>query len=285
MMQIRNRTRKPSGYLAYYEMASALIAQAEYEKALPYVDECTKLITKETNPDEYVDLMIKKGCLLTLLGREDEAIDPLNEVLGIKPDTKDVYMVLAQIYYDKGDFNKLGETLEAYLKIAPDDVDMRVTYAQSLYSTGDLEDAEKQFDIVEQSLTKEDEEMTNEVKHFKMLIDLQKGDFENAYEKLCEMDGLEDKYPDIYMNKGLCKMSLGEYDEAAEFYTTSIEKGQQVQYCYYTRGICELTGDKPDYEAAYNDLKMAVEYEGEDRDEETSELAKEILEQAFETEN
>jgi len=281
MTQIGNKIGQPVGFTDYYELASSKIAETKYKEALPYVNQCINLISKDSEPDKYVDLMIKKGCLLTLIGRGEEAITPLREALELKSDSKEIYLVLAQIYYDQNNFEGLGEVLKAYLELESEDVDTRVTYAQALYSNGDFENAKEQFNIVEASVSGDNQTMTNEVKHYQALIELQLGDFENAYIKLCEMDGLENSFPDILTNKGLCKMGLGEYKEAVEFYTTSIEKGQQVQYCYYTRGICEITGEEPDYEAAYNDLVMAAEYEGEDRDEETAALARELIEQAF----
>jgi len=284
MIQLRNKFKKPTSFADYYELASTKIAEAKYEEALGYVEECIKLISNDPNHNKYSDLMIKKGCLLTLLGRGEEAIEPLRGALELEPDNKDIYLVLAQIYYDRNEIQDLGEILKSYLELASDDVDMRVTYMQTLFSIGEYEEADKQLDILGNITTGQDETVTNEVKHFKVLTKMQLGDFKAAYDKLCEMDGLEETYTDIYMNKGICKMSLGEYEEAVEFYTTSIDKGQNVQYCYYTRGICKITGDMPDYEAAYGDLKAAAQYEGIDRDEETAALANELIEQAFVTE-
>ena len=54
------------------------------------------------------------------------------------------------------------------------------------------------------------------------------------------------------------------------------------QYCYYSRAVCKISQEEPDYEGTFNDLKAAIEYNEEDRNEETAQMATELINQLFE---
>lgn len=86
-----------------------------------------------------------------------------------------------------------------------------------------------------------------------------------------ELDGaLEGN--DYFM--GLCLLSLGRTEEAAQSFTESILSGYLQQYCYYNRGVCYV--DMLEYDKAAEDMRMTVEA-GDD--EELVAAAQDILEQ------
>ena len=51
---------------------------------------------------------------------------------------------------------------------------------------------------------------------------------------------------------GLCSASLGENEEAVDYYSRSIEKEEMTSLCYYNRGVSYLQMD--DLEAGLTDL-------------------------------
>ncbi len=267
-----------------YNRASIYIGSARYEEALIYIGKCLKMCDEQSDPDMYTDLLTKKGCLLALVDRNDEALEVLTEVVKRTPDAADIYLVLAQIYLEENEPANLVEATARYLELRPDDLEVRITYLQALAAADDFEEASKQSELIvsDKSVTTE---QCDDVYHTLTVMALKVEQFEEALEYLDKIYDTENRWPDIAYDRGVCLMSLSRFDEAIDCFGQSIEKGYNVQGCYYSRGVCELSGDKVDIKAAYQDLKDAVEYEGEDRDEETAVLAKAIMDTAFTVEN
>jgi tetratricopeptide (TPR) repeat protein len=76
------------------------IAREEYANALENIEKCISLYNNEGR-DLYLDLLLKRGCLLVMLGRYDEALKSLNLALAEDPSAADVYLVKAQIYAER----------------------------------------------------------------------------------------------------------------------------------------------------------------------------------------
>jgi tetratricopeptide (TPR) repeat protein len=261
-------------------VASIYIGSARYEEALTYIDKCLRMCPQDERKDFYAELLTKKGCLLTLLGRNDEAVGVLDSVIECKPDSSDAYMVLIQIYYTANDMDNLEKTLAAYLEIAPEDSDMRATYIQALMSDGNVKEAEVQCGL----LMEYDKDGTykNDAEHALALIALGREDFTGAMKHLTKMTDYEEAFPDVAYDKGVCHMAGGDYDKAVEEFIRSINIGYMKQYCYYSRAVCKISQEEPDYEGTFNDLKAAIEYDEEDRNEETAQMATELINRLFE---
>lgn len=267
-----------------YRQASIKIGAAEYEDALHYINLCLDKSSPIQNREIFIDALTKKGCLLTLLGKDDEAVEALNKAIETEPTLSDVYLVLAQIYLNRNQVIELEETLKAYLEVVPDDLDMRVTYMQTLAAQGKDEEASKQgFMVVEDSNSTQQQQ---EDCYYVIAINLFKQEsFEQSLEYLEKVVDQDGKYTDLYYDKGICYLSMGELDKAKEAFTESIDKGMSLQNCYYSRAVTEFTSENADYEAAYKDLIAARDYQGEDRDEETVAMAEEFLDAAYVIQN
>ena len=263
-----------------YNRASIYIGAARYEEALIYIGKCLKLCDEQSDPDLYIDLMTKKGCLLALVDRNDEAVEVLEEVVERAPEAADIYLVLAQIYLDEEKTDRLVESTAKYLELRPDDLEVRITYLQALATIDDIDEAKRQSELIisDKSVTTE---QRDDVYHTLAVLALKGEQFEEALEYLDKIEDTEVRWPDVNYDKGVCKMSLSEFDEAIDCFSQSIDIEYNVQGCYYSRGVCELSGENVEIKAAYYDLKAAVEYEGDDRDEETAELAKAIMDTAY----
>lgn len=264
----------------YYTKASIRIGSGKYEDALYYVDKCLELSSPVRYRETYIDVLTKKGCLLTLLNRNEEAIEALELALETEPTLSDAYLVLAQIYLNLNETDKLEKTLGDYLEIAPDDLDMRVTYMQTLAAEGKDEEATKQGMMVVEDANSTVEQR-DDCYYTMALKSLQKEDFENALNSLEKVVDQSGKYNDLYYDKGICYLSMGDMEKAKDSFTESIDKKMSLQNCYYSRAVTEFAMEEADYQAAYLDLIAARDYEGEDRNEETVTMAEEFLEAAF----
>jgi tetratricopeptide (TPR) repeat protein len=263
-----------------YLAASIYIGSARYEEALAYIRKSLKLCDPTERPEFYTELLTKKGCLLTLMGENDEALKTLDLVTDRDPQAADVYLVKAQIYFEQNNLEKLAETSAQYLEVVPDDVSVRITYLQTLAALDVVDEAKKQGRIIIEDASA-DTEAKDDAYHILAMLALREENFKEALRNLQQVKDTKEKYPDVNYDIGVCQMSKGEFDEAIEYFTRSIEQDYNKQGCYYSRGVCEFSNDPVDYESAYFDLLAAVEYDEEDRDEETAALAESILEQAY----
>lgn len=266
---------------SYYLQASIKIGSGEYDEALLYINKCLEYWTSDRDTKMYISLMTKKGCLQTLLDQNDEAVETLEKVVAISSEQSDVYMVLAQIYYEQNDIVKLEEALNQYLRLVPEDIDMRVSYSQTLLAEGKRDEAKAQ--LAELIKSEAEESIRNDAAHSLALLLIEQQNYSEAEEYLNELMLQEDVYEDIHYDLAVCYMATGELDKAIDHFSQSMEKKYNVQYCSYSRAVCELAKENGNYEQAYLDLVTASEYQEEDKDEETKKLAEELLTQAFVT--
>ena len=264
-----------------YLTASIYIGSARYEEALTYIRKCLKLCDPTERPEFYTELLTKKGCLLTLMGENDEALKTLDLVTERDPQAADVYLVKAQIYFEQNSLEKLAETTAQYLEIKPDTVSVRITYLQTLAALDVVDEAKKQGRIIIEDASA-DTEAKDDAYHILGMLALREENFAEALENLKNIYDTKEKYPDVNYDIGVCQMSKGEFDEAIKYFTKSLEQDYNRQGCYYSRGVCEFSNDPADFESAYYDLLAAAEYNEEDRDEDTALLAKAILDDAYE---
>ncbi len=264
-----------------YLVASIYIGSARYEEALTYIDKCLRMCPQDERADFYAELLTKKGCLLTLLDRNEEALRVLDQATEKKPDASEVYLVKAQINFEENDVDDMAANTSKYLELKPEDVDVRVTYLQTLAAMDIRDEAKIQGKmIVESKDAKVDQK--DDAYHVLAMLALREEDFEEALKNLTGIKDEEGRYEDVQYDIGVCKMASGDYEEAIDAFSKSIENDYNKQGCYYSRGVCEFSGEEADYEAAFHDLVAASEYSEEDRDEETAKLAQVILDEAFE---
>lgn len=298
--QIMN-LRQPVLLEDYYSRAGAAIAAEDYDEALKYIDKCLELYTSEYGEELHSDLLVKRGCLLTMLDRGAEAVEPLEEALDIDPKQGEVYLVLAQIYSGTGQTGELTGALANYVELEPGDGDMRLLLAQlqyeaEAYSTS----AENVLRLLEDGRSKSRE--LSELCAGLGLILTQAGDYARALKLLdaavstdagtgkengsgsperSDNQGAENTAGELgllYYYRGLCNLTLENYEAASEDYTLAIEGGNLIQLSHYGRGVAEMMTQEPDIEQALNDLAYAADYRGEDSDTAVSAQARELLE-------
>lgn len=246
----------------YYRLAGTQIAEESYEEALVSIDKCIELYPGE-NETLYVDLMLKRACLLVLLIREDEALLALDEVLCYKPDHADAYLIKAQIYAERGELELLAEVLSSYMTYRPEECSIRMVYAQTLFELQRFEDAVDQYRaILEDPAATEGR---SEIWYLLGLTYLQLSDYAQSEDalKVAKQDNPGLDGLDYYI--GICQMSREAYREAVESFTAAIEAESMLQHSHYSRGVCMIMVDGS-VQAALEDLQFASEYSGADAD-------------------
>jgi tetratricopeptide (TPR) repeat protein len=247
----------------YYRLAGTQIAAEQYDEALASIESCLELYPGGDDA-LYVDLLLKRACLLVLLLREEEALTALDKVLEQQPDHADAYLIKAQIYAERQQLEPLMEALAVYLEHRPEEYTIRMVYAQSLFELQHFEEAAEEYQKLLEENTGQLGE--NELWYLLGLTQLQLNDYaqcEEALEKAKVGDpGLEGL--DYYI--GICQMSREAYTEAVESFTAAIEAGSMLQHCHYSRGVCRLMLGDQFIESAQEDLVYASGYDGADAD-------------------
>ena len=259
----------------YYRLASTQIAEESYAEALDSIDMCLNLYPGGDD-GLYVDLLLKRACLLVLLTREDEAMLALDQVLQHQPDHADAYLIKAQIYAERQELEPLAEVLHSYLDCRPEEYTIRMVYAQTLFELQRFEEAITQYKTL---LAEENEQIgTTELWYLLGLTYLQLSNYEESEEALLkakasnsDLDGL-----DYYI--GICQMSREDYQAAVNSFTAAIEAGSMLQHSHYSRGVCRMMVEES-FESALADLQFASEYTGEDGDPNVKQQADDLLAQ------
>ncbi len=285
---------KPTTLEDFYNLASASIAKAEYANALACVDVCLEMA--ESSPDTvqaalYVDLLMKKGCLLALLNDYDQALLYFDRVIAIDSTQAQAQLLKTQIYAEQGETSSAIQSLLAYLALAPADYSMRAALVQLYYVQGNFLAAESACDEY-LSLTYDNNGMI----HFmRGASRLQNGGYEPAMEDLitAAKRGYEDPalcygqaaicayllgksgdvlsygaeaiaigsgqldYGTLYSYMGLSSMLLEKFEDAAAQFTSAIEQGQPEAPMRYYRGVSRMAqGETAD---AIEDFTAAIE--------------------------
>lgn len=247
----------------YYRLAGTQIAQEEYDEALVSIDACIDLYPGG-DEELYVDLLLKRACLLVLLEREDEAIVALDQVLERKNDHADAYLIKAQIYAEREQLEPLAQALEQYLNCRPQEYSIRMVYAQALFELQDFTRAAQQYELLLQDDANQAEK--DELWYLLGLTQLQLSNYTRCEEALEQAKQGDPTLEGLNYYLGICRMSREAYAEAAESFTASIDAGSMLQHCYYSRGVCRLMLGDEFLEAALEDLKIASAYQEADAD-------------------
>ena len=136
----------------YYRLAGTQIADASYEEALVSIEKCIELYPGGDD-SLYVDLILKRSCLLVLLLREEEALEALDLVLKHQPDHADAYLIKAQIYAERVDLEPLADALSGYLTYRPEDYSIHLVYAQTLFELQRFDEAISEYQLLLLQLT------------------------------------------------------------------------------------------------------------------------------------
>ncbi len=292
--------RQPILLEDYYGRAGTAIAAEDYDEALEYIDKCLELFTPEYGEELHTDLLVKRGCLLTMLNRGIEAVEPLEAALEIDPEQGEVYLVLAQIYSGTGQTGELTQALSRYVELEPGDGDMRLLLAQLQYEAENYTASSENVLRLLEDGGEESRELSELCAGLGLIL-TQTGDYARALKLLDaavsmaagtreeagsgDQEGSADQSAEntagelglLHYYRGLCNLTVENYEAASEDYSRAIEEEILLQLSHYGRGVAEMMTQEPDIEQALNDLEYAADYRGEDVDTAVSDQARELL--------
>ena len=270
----------PTTFLQYYQNASVLIGMARYEEALKSLVSCITLAQEEGQEQAVMDeLWLKRGCLETLTGKYDEALESFQEISDGTYDSEQL-LIKAQIYDEKGDARAAVQMLEEYLQIQPDDTDTRLTLAGMYLELEEYDEAIGQFDAailaggdtagtvymqrasakliagryedaIADFLSAKDAGYADQSACLAQcaLASYLLQDYENVlyYGESAIAIGSENfTYESLYYYMGLAQMNLSCFTEATALFSEAIELGVDMDDVYYYRGACYIVNGDMD---------------------------------------
>ncbi len=267
---------RPDGLEDYYRLAETHIAAEEYDEALECVQRCLELYEPEYGATLQAELLLKEGCLLTILNRADEAETAMEQVVRMAPGLAGAYLVLAQLHAGSGDTQALAADLERYLELQPAAADMRLLLAQLYLAQGQSGEALQHAVWLQANGGAQNADVAGLFAGLG-LAKLQAEDTAGALEFFETALALDSTVDSLCYYAGLCCLVLERYDEAVDHYTRAIELQSSLQMSHYGRGAAELMRAEPDMEQAAGDLAFAAGYDGADADPVISAQAEDLL--------
>ena len=272
---------KPVTLEDFYRLAGTQIAEERYDEALQSIDVCLAYTSPEDHAF-YVDLLMKRGCLLVLVNQYENALDVLDQVITEAPELADAYLVKAQVYAAWQKHEALEGALLSYIELVPQDSEIRMVLGQTQYLLGKFEEAAAQYsEILDRAAPGQD---VSEAAYLCGLTNLQLERYDKAIPALLQARELNPGLEAIDYYIGVCQMSNEDYADAAVNLTKSIDKHIMVQLSCYSRGICGLMLGPEQQMAALEDLKFAAGYQGADADPTVNQQAAALLDEIAQAE-
>ena len=239
---------------AAYTLALNAINNEDYTTAKEYLDICFVYCDKDSDPQMYADLLVKRACINVIEEKNDMALLSLDAALRLQPDLPDPYLVKAQVYAADGSLDAAIENLEKYIELSQDDA-MYETVAQLYEARGDMESAQTAYEKFVAASGTEIEDAMFQTGLYRM----ENGLYEEAIQAFESYADDEVYAAGAMYNIGICRMNLGDYAGAAEAFDASVEKGGEFSGVYYNRGICYLLN--AEWAKAAEDFTVSVEKE------------------------
>ena len=237
----------------WYSQAIDSINNADYENALLCLDGCITSVTKEGNPTLYADVYMKRGYCYTMLGKNEDAIEALDVALETDPEMENALLIKVSAYSAMGDYEPAIETLEQYIDLTGD-ATMYETMSSLYEAQGDADKALESFEKYAAGNSGSESQAAFDTGYYLM----QRGQYEKAAEYFGKCLESEEPVSGAYYNRGLCYMSIGDYESAAADFGASAEAGEEgAEDALYTKATCEMT--ILDYENAIADFTTCIE--------------------------
>ena len=279
-------TNDPQRLDIYYTLALNAIEKADYDKAMTYLDSCCVYCDETTNPVLYADIHLKKGCVYTLLGEDQKALDELAEATRVQPKLSDAYLVKTQIYSEVGEYEAAIANLDTFIELAEAGEEYELVRAQlEALQQIDVAAAEQGTTEAEKAYLAGVSKMQSglyayAVNDFRTAMDdetygsaaaynagvclINESDDAGALEAFLKCKEKEGAYDGLYYNLGVCEMAAGTFAAAIEDFTASIEKESYLGDATYNRAVCYMSiGESEkavtDFTAYLAELDKAVE--------------------------
>ena len=222
MYEVLMLYRTPSDWQGYEEQSGIYVAREEYEKALECITKAVEL-SGEAAAGERASLWLQKGCLHTIRGEYDEALEALQQCVSFQPESSESYLIMAQIYLEREDEENTLRNMEAYLELNPGNAEAEEMVAQLYMAKSDFASAKKWL------LRSMESGGGAQVDYQYALCTIQEGDFEGAIEYLTKALEADETIGDAYYYRGICRLTIGKYEEALKDLKYAEERTEDPQ--------------------------------------------------------
>jgi len=235
---MKGMIRAPSSLEAHYEQAGVYIAKADYSGALEHIEACIEM---DQGSDELrADLWMKKGCLLALLEKNDEALEALDHALKYDDQLDDAYLIRAQIYIQKEETELAYNNLEIYLERNPQDTEVQSVMAELNLLNGQYEEAVRYYSLLIEEAGEDGPDKELYYKRagcYLLLEQVEAAEADvNSY-----LSMLEEPTTDAVFMAGLCRILQEDYEGALARFEETLELGyedpelcqEQMVQCYF----------------------------------------------------
>lgn len=133
----------PNNIQVRFFLGTVLEALGQAEKALPHYQEIVHLDERSFYGQ------VGLGALLLKQGKLDEAIQALKQAVSIRPDSFEANWALGRAYILQEDFAEAEAVLQNAVNLQPTRTDARYQWAIALRRNGRLDEARREFDLVD----------------------------------------------------------------------------------------------------------------------------------------
>ena len=235
MYEVLTLYQTPSDWEGYEEQAGIYVAREEYERAVECISKAVEMCS-EASDLEKASLWLQKGCLHTIQGEYEKALEALEQCVTFNPESSESYLIMAQIYLEWEDEENTLKNMEAYLELNPGNAEAEEMVAQLYMAKSDFISAKKWLQRAQESGG------GAMVYYQYALCTIQENDFEGAIEYLSKALELDENVGDAYYYRGICRLTIGEYGLALDDLKKAEEKATDSEMqSEITKLIGELT--------------------------------------------
>lgn len=222
---------------AHYSLYTIDMSLGAYEDALQDIEKCFEYAA-DADDELMADLHLKRGYVLIILDRPDDALDDLSACLTLTPSSSDAMLLRMQVCAQTGRVDEAFEQAEAYLTHYPKQTDVYSKLGELLSVQSDHGNAIRAFTAC--------------------------------------IDSGDAVPPETYLLRGQSYLQTGKYPEAIADLTVSIDTApEQGLRASYLRGVAYLqTGE---FDKAASDMAVCVDAVDRSRAEDGQDADREAL--------
>lgn len=178
----------------------------------------------DKDPSDY-NTRFARANQLYFNGEYDKAIDDAKLVIAAIPNKEkelrfDSYLLLAQLYDVKGDYQQEINSLQEAAKINPNSLALTDLMAKVSYKVGDLESAEQNFQVILR-----DSPMNYDALYGMAKVEVKRGNFEKAANYVDRAVQLFTAEPQVYINRADVLNMMQQYEPAAQDLISALSVG------------------------------------------------------------
>ncbi len=240
---------------AWYSQSIQSINDGDFENALFCLDGCMVYASQEGNPTLYADLFLKRGYCCLMLGKHEEALEALGTALETDPELANAVLLEVSVYSDMGEYETAIDHLEQYIGMTGDE-SVYETMAQLYEAAGKTDEAYENY----QKFTSATAETQAEAELADAKYLMLRGRYQDAVDLLSGSIDAGEAADGAYYSRGLCYMSLGDYEAAIADFASSVEKEETgFEDALQNKATCEMSILK--YEDAIADFTACMDQE------------------------